>query len=118
VTNRRSDRSGDEFREAMSDVKPLAPRDPVVAAQPKPKPVARFARADEASVLHESLHAPLDATSIETGEELVFRQPGIQLGVVRKLRQGQYAVEAELDLHDRAGGARRHRRIPEGLRRR
>jgi DNA-nicking Smr family endonuclease len=29
----------------------------------------------------------------------VFRRAGVQLGVIRKLRHGANAVEAELDLH-------------------
>jgi len=35
----------------------------------------------------------------ETGEELLHVRPGLQQTVIRKLRRGQYAIEAELDLH-------------------
>jgi len=99
MSDRRNDGTNDEFRAAVTGVRPLPPRDRAAADAPKPPPVARFKHADEASVLDESLHGPLDPASIETGEELVFRQPGVQPGVIRKLRHGNYAVEAELDLH-------------------
>ena len=95
----RSDGRNDEFRAAVTDVRQLPARDRATPATPKPPPVARFKQADEASVLAESLYGPLDPATIETGEELVFRRPGVQLGVIRKLRHGLYAVEAELDLH-------------------
>jgi hypothetical protein len=88
MSDRRSDGTNDEFRAAVTGVRPLPPRDRAAADAPKPPPVARFKHADEASVLDESLHGPLDPASIETGEELVFRQPGVQPGVIRKLRTG------------------------------
>jgi DNA-nicking Smr family endonuclease len=99
VNDERIDDPDDEFRAAVTDVRPLPSRDRAAPDAPKPPPVARFKHADEASVLEESLHGPLDPAGIETGEELVFRQAGVQLGVMRKLRRGAYAVEAELDLH-------------------
>jgi hypothetical protein len=83
VKDERSDDQDDEFRAAVTGVRPLPPRDRAAPDTPKPPPVARFKHADEASVLEESLHGPLDPASIETGEELVFRQPGVQLGVIR-----------------------------------
>jgi DNA-nicking Smr family endonuclease len=86
------------FREAMRGVRPLPQRDPV-AAQPRPRPVARFARADEREVLRESLLPPADPAALDTGEELAFRRPGIREDVLRRLRRGQFAVEAEIDLH-------------------
>jgi DNA-nicking Smr family endonuclease len=41
----------------------------------------------------------LDPAEVETGEELLFARPGLQHGVLRKLRRGQYSHGAELDLH-------------------
>ena len=40
-----------------------------------------------------------DTEAAETGDELLYRKPGIQDKVFRKLRRGQFAVAAELDLH-------------------
>jgi len=86
------------FREAVRDAHRLqAP--PRATAQRRPSPRARFARAERAAVLAESL-APLHPDAdIEGGEHLSFRRPGVQDAVLRKLRRGQYRVEAELDLH-------------------
>jgi DNA-nicking Smr family endonuclease len=89
------------FRNAVRDVKPLG-RDSVVTAvdRPRPRPRARFARADRQAVLRESLEA-VDANdpAVAGGEEIVFHRPGIQTSVVRNLRRGHYRVQAEIDLH-------------------
>lgn len=89
------------FRAAMRGVRRLRfePRQHGGTARPRPK--ARFTRADALAVLEESLadlRRPL-APVIESGEELQFRRPGLQEQVFRNLRRGQYRVEAELDLH-------------------
>lgn len=86
------------FRAAMRDVNRLTPRAPAVSA-PKPPPQARFTRADEREVLRESLLPPSDEAAIATGDELSFRRPHITEAVLLKLRRGQYAVDAEIDLH-------------------
>lgn len=86
------------FREAMSGVRPLPARERV-AAPPKPRAQARFARAERREVLRESLLPPADPALLDTGEELSFRRPGIREDVLRRLRRGQYAVSAEIDLH-------------------
>ena len=33
------------------------------------------------------------------GEELVYRAPGVQQTVLRRLRRGEYRIEREIDLH-------------------
>lgn len=86
------------FREAMLGVRPL-PRRETAATPPRPRAEARFARAEEREVLRESLLPPADPAVLDTGEELAFRRPGIRDEVLRRLRRGQYAVEAEIDLH-------------------
>ncbi len=50
---------------------------------------------------------PLDWSAAETGEELFFLRSGLQRRVLRRLRRGQYAVGAELDLHDMNASAAR-----------
>jgi DNA-nicking Smr family endonuclease len=92
------DEDGELFREAMRDVKRLRVRAPAVSA-PKPPAQARFTRADEREVLRESLLPPTDDTAIATGDELNFRRHHITEAVLLKLRRGQYAVDAEVDLH-------------------
>jgi DNA-nicking Smr family endonuclease len=88
------------FREAVRDVKPLAFEAPAVAEPPRrPPPRARFTRADRHAVLQESLYADVADPELASGEELVFAREGLQHGVLRKLRRGQYQVGAEIDLH-------------------
>ncbi len=86
------------FEEAMSDVRPLPAREPLAPA-PKPSAVARFNRADERAVLRESLLPPDDPSALDTGEEIAFRRAWIREDVLRRLRRGQFAVAAEVDLH-------------------
>jgi len=86
------------FREAVRDVKPMAHERPP-SRRRAPVPRARFTRADRHSVLQESLSGGSDDPALAAGDELVFHRAGPQSPVLRKLRRGQYRVEAELDLH-------------------
>lgn len=87
------------FREAVRDVRPLSAQERAITRRQRTKPRARFTRADRQAVLVESLNVPYPEIGTETGEELLFRRPGVQDSVMRKLRRGQYRVEAEIDLH-------------------
>jgi DNA-nicking Smr family endonuclease len=91
------------FREAVRDVKPLrrAPQTPGRPSGParRPRPTARFTRADRLAVLEESLRDDFLDPALASGEELVFQRPGVQAGVLRKLRRGDYRVQGEIDLH-------------------
>ena len=87
------------FRDAVRGVRPLA-HGAHAPRKPKPRPHARFTRADRAAVLKESLaaHPPHDPAHAG-GEELVYQRPGVQPAVLRRLRRGEYRVEREIDLH-------------------
>ncbi|MBS0367292.1 MAG: Smr/MutS family protein [Proteobacteria bacterium] len=72
------------------------------AAPPRPpraRPRARFARADRAAVLRESLDAVETEPALAGGEALVFSRPQIQPAVLKRLRRGEYRVQREIDLH-------------------
>ena len=86
------------FREAVRGVKPLGVRQPPQQG-PKPRPRARFTRADRMAVLQESLEAPAQDPEVGSGEELSFRRPHIPVAVLRRLRRGEYRVQREIDLH-------------------
>ena len=86
------------FREAVRGVRPLGSRD-APPRPPKARPRARFTRADRAAVLRESLDGAAADPALASGEELVFRRPEIQPGVLRRLRRGEYRVQREIDLH-------------------
>lgn len=85
------------FREHVRGTRPVA-QDRITPHRAKRKPVPEQSRRDAAAAL-ERLLDDYDPAEIETGEELLFFRPGLQHTVIRKLRRGQYAVEAELDLH-------------------
>jgi DNA-nicking Smr family endonuclease len=86
------------FREAVTDVKPLA-HDRQMPKHRRPPPRARFARQDRLAVLEESLHGEAGDPPLAASDELAFRRPGVQDAVLRKLRRGQYRIQGEIDLH-------------------
>ena len=72
---------------------PLLPR-----ARPSTEPRQRLR--DEAAVLVEALSDEFDVESLlDTDEALSFRRRGVGPEVVRKLRRGVWAIQAQLDLH-------------------
>ncbi len=85
------------FRASLSGVKPLASSH---HAHEKPKPSARPLQkeADERAVLAELLNEP-EPDMLESGDTLIYQGPGLQDGVFRKLRRGQFRMQSELDLH-------------------
>lgn len=86
------------FRKAVRGVRRL--RDARVAAPSPPRrPLAASRRADERTVLAESLVLDAADLEIETGDELAWRRPGVAEPTWRRLRKGQIARLAELDLH-------------------
>lgn len=89
----------DLFREAVSDVRPLADAGKIEVPKKRPSPRARQRELDEAQVLEDMLSDPIDLADVETGEELLFSRNGVQPATIKKLRKGQFAIEAELDLH-------------------
>jgi DNA-nicking Smr family endonuclease len=88
------------FRQAMRGVRRLRADAVQGTRRPPPKPRARFARAERQAVLQESIGALSPLLPIEeTGDALLFRQESVSTAIFRRLRNGQYRVEGELDLH-------------------
>lgn len=86
------------FRKAVQGVRPL--RRARIAPEPaKRRPIARSRRADDRETLAESLILDAADLEIETGEELSWRRAGVAETTLRRLRRGQIARRAELDLH-------------------
>ncbi len=84
------------FREAVGDVKPV--RNDKVADKPAPPPPRpRQLELDEQRVMYDAMHTAPGPE--DTGEHLSWARSGVQKRVMRKLRSGYYAVQAELDLH-------------------
>ena len=89
----------DEFRRAVRGTKPLQHEERVLPTAAKPKPRARFSKADEEAVLAESLEDDIDTLEHESGGALRFCRQHVGRRTMRKLQRGGYAVQAELDLH-------------------
>jgi DNA-nicking Smr family endonuclease len=91
------------FRRAMAGVRPL-PERAATPARPRPRAVARFARAEGRDLLLEN-HAVAASPAVQVaGDELTFRRAFVRDQVMRKLQRGRFALEAEIDLH----GLRQH----------
>lgn len=86
------------FRDATKDTRPIK-QDRVKPYRQDRKPVPEKLLEDEQQVMDNLLSDEYEPADIETGEELLFQGSGIQNTVMRKLRRGQYSIEAELDLH-------------------
>jgi len=98
LSGKHTDPDAEVFREAMRDVKPIKARPRATIPGRKPPAKARFTAADRAMVLVESLQGPLGEIT-DTGDEISFRRMGVQDGVMRKLKRGEYRVEEVCDLH-------------------
>ncbi len=86
------------FRQHVGKVRPVK-QDRVAPHRNKRPPVAEQSQRDAEAVMKSLLSDEYDPADVETGEELLYVRPGLQHLVIRKLRRGQYAIEAELDLH-------------------
>ena len=98
------------FATSVGSVLPLRKAAHMVAQRPRPRAVPRQRLLDEAAVLVEAISDEFDVESLlETDESLSVRRPEIGAEVVRKLRRGVWATQAQLDLHGlRRDEAREH----------
>lgn len=92
------DRDTALFRRMVGKVTRL-PQSRIEPIRPRPVPVPLQSVQEDLAVLAEMAGGGTDPAQPETGEELAYRGPGLQERQFRKLRRGQFAVEAELDLH-------------------
>jgi DNA-nicking Smr family endonuclease len=91
-----------DFRSAMDElgVAPLAPTERVHHAPRRHAPHAHSRARDDAAVLVESVSDEIDVDRLlDTDEALSYRRPGIGPDVLRKLRRGEWVIQAEIDLH-------------------
>ena len=98
------------FAHSVGTVTPL--RDPgrALAARPRPRAEPRQRQLDDAAVLHEALSDGVDIESLlETDDELSFCRAELGPDVPRRLRRGQWSVQATLDLHGLRRDAARER---------
>jgi DNA-nicking Smr family endonuclease len=95
-----SRRDADLFRRSIGDVKPLSPSGKAETTEPRPLPIPRQRMADEQAALEESLSDEFNVdTLLDTDHELSYARPGISGDILRKLRRGNWVIQAQLDLH-------------------
>lgn len=93
-----SDDDKDLFREAVGDVKSVK-NDRADTRKRPPRPLVRHSDKDDRSVMESLLENLSEADLLETGEHLSYTQPGVQRAVLRKLKNGRYSIQSEIDLH-------------------
>ena len=87
------------FRNAVRKVRPLRQDKIVGKRTSRPAPVPKQTLRERKLIREAMLADDIDSADIETGEELLFARPGIQHGLLRKLRRGQFSISDELDMH-------------------
>ena len=86
------------FADLLGEIKVLS-SDRVHPSKPKPRPIPQQSRLDNRKVMEELAVSPTEHEDMQPGDVLSHIQPGVQKQVFRKLKRGQYRIEAELDLH-------------------
>jgi DNA-nicking Smr family endonuclease len=99
-----NDESEDEdaaalFRAAMRNVRRLDSTTRVRPAAKAPAPRARFTRAARAEAALGTLPGTPADFDVGGADPLSFRRPGVPDSALRRLRRGQLAPEAQIDLH-------------------
>jgi DNA-nicking Smr family endonuclease len=100
VRAEQADGAANEFRDAMSDVTPLAIRARAEHDRPPHPPLPKKRWEDDEQVLVASVSDEFEVdTLLHTDEELSFRRPGVGPDVLRRLRRGDWVIQGEIDLH-------------------
>jgi DNA-nicking Smr family endonuclease len=88
------------FQRAAGKVERLRDHGRVHHAPDPVAPVPAQRQLDDQRVLKEAISDEFDtSTLLETDEALSFRRPGVGIDVARKLRRGEWSIQAEIDLH-------------------
>ena len=96
----RETRERNLFALSVGEVAPLKKQARAPSSTTRPLPIPRQRLRDEAAVMHEAISDEFDVESLlETDDSLSFRRRDIGPEVVRKLRRGVWAIQAQLDLH-------------------
>ena len=93
-----------DLAQAFADVQPLPPGTRANTAPPRPAPIPRQRIADDADALTASKYGAEPAPEAwEIGQEHEAEQTYLRRGlpgdILKKLRRGQWSVQAEIDLH-------------------
>lgn len=90
----------DLFASSVGRVKSLSNKPNVLSKIERPAPIPVQRQRDEQAVLGESLSDEFDVgTLLDMDDTLSFRRPGIGPDVTKKLRQGVWSIQRQIDLH-------------------
>lgn len=96
-TARINDEDRELFRQAIEGTRRIR-TDKMEPHRNPPRPRVTVSSMDDEQ-LFDGLSDDMEQAEVQRGDELLFVRSGIQHGVVKKLRRGQYPIEDELDLH-------------------
>ncbi len=97
------------FRQYTQGTRVL-PSDKITPDKPRIKPIARKTVKEQPQSSLDSFsddYEPMERCAVE--DKLFFMRPGLQHSVVRKLKRGEFRLNAELDLHGMTVAAARRR---------
>jgi len=86
------------FRRAVGEVTPVGD-DKVTPTPANVKAKPRQFEKDERTVMYDAMHDDRDPDELDSGEHLSWRRDGVQNRVMKKLRNGYYSIQDEVDLH-------------------
>lgn len=96
----REQRERELFARSVGPVVPLRSPARATLVRPRTEPLPRQRALDDAAVLREAISDEFDVESLlDTDDALSYRREGIGPEVVRRLRRGVWAMQAQLDLH-------------------
>ena len=88
------------FKKQVQDVTPLPDPNRKLHNGDKPPPIARQRELDDEAVLVESLSDEMDVERfLETDDKLSYRRSGVGLEALKRLRRGNWVIQAQIDLH-------------------
>jgi DNA-nicking Smr family endonuclease len=100
VAERKRAAEKDLFARAIGATEPLRRKAAVPLAPEPPAPIPVQHQLDEQRVLRESLSDEFDVTTLlDVDDAMSFRRPGIGTDVTARLRKGDWAIQAQVDLH-------------------
>ncbi len=90
----------ESFRREMEGVESISPHGRVVHDQPRLPPLPLSLMRDEREVILESMHDPIRwDEDAEQDQDNSYVRPGLSRQTLRRLRRGEWHIQAELDLH-------------------
>jgi DNA-nicking Smr family endonuclease len=88
------------FRSEMTGVEPISPHGRVVHDQPRLPPLPLSLLRDQREVILESMSDPVRwDEAMEYERDSSYVRPGLSRQTLRRLRRGEWHIQAELDLH-------------------